>query len=87
MTNISSYLNNNNTYIYRREITGASGTSSTSGVSGLSGASGASGVSSASAIYKEIKLEDISLNEIVELFTSGNLTAEELEKMVKNTCQ
>ncbi len=90
MSNISSYYNNQTkNYIYQKtvfEASGASGVSGVSGTSGASGVSGVSGISGASGVYsvKTVKLADLNLSEITELFTTGNLTASELQKWLND---
>ena len=74
--NISSYSNNGQ-YVYQQTTTrNASGASGTSGASGMSGASGASSVT----VTETIRLENIDISVIVDMFTTGNLTAGELQK-------
>ena len=97
MSNISSYLKNNQ-YMYKRDTwqiypSGASGVENTSGTSQISGTSGidnTSGildVSGASGyIYTQVlgTVNVLNINQVIELFTSGNLTLLEFEKWAKN---
>jgi len=60
-------------------ISGISGVSSTSYVSGASYVSGTSNISGTS----EFTVEGLTINEVVELFTEGNLTVSEVGKWLK----
>ena len=61
---------------YASDASGISGASNASGVSGLSGASGVSG---ASNVFIGT-VDKLSISQVIELFTTGNLTVAEFQK-------
>jgi len=85
MAGITNYSQNQFQYFYKRvaKASGASGTEviswAASGASGMSGISSTSYVSGASGFT----VEGLTTNEIVELFSKGNLTVGEMQKWLK----
>jgi len=81
---ITNYSQNQFQYFYKRvaKPSGASGTEvatwAASGVSGMSNISSTSYVSGASGV-SGFTAEGLTINEVVELFTEGNLTVGEVE--------
>ena len=89
MSDITSYLSGNGDYNYKRwefvsqGASDVSGTNGTSGANGMSGTGGASNVSMASGHYEWVNIgqvQNLTIEEIVNTFTHGNLTKGEMDK-------
>ena len=97
MSDISSYYNSSQKrYLYKKTVfqynaSGASGASGVSGMSGAAGATGASGVSgmsgtSGSYVVVDVEVTKLTITEVINLFTTGNLKESEMETWLrKNT--
>ncbi len=79
MSNITSYQDNGRFYYLNSQAANTSNASGATGATGATGMQDASGASGASGIGS-VTVEKLTFNEAKELFLSGNLTKEEMDK-------